>query len=147
MSWTRPGQGYTLQEAVKINNKPDNPRDRVGDAVNRTIEYAYIYVDGLENDKGKQLVSEFSDLINGKTNVQPFKKFLVRFNPHIWDKIGKNRKDCVLKGKTVVITNSKLGNLGSSQSDIMLLSRKLGEWCELNDAPDAKIGSVLNSQR
>ena len=55
MSWTSPGQGFKLEEKVQQNNKPDNPRDQVGDAANRRTEYSHIYVTGLKPDVAKQI--------------------------------------------------------------------------------------------
>ena len=94
MSWTTPGQGYKLKEAIKINNKPDNPGAKVGDAANRKTEYSYIYVDGVSRDQAKKLMAPrdgLNDLLAGKTM---YHKGVMRFlDRKTWGTVGKNRKD------------------------------------------------------
>jgi hypothetical protein len=69
-SWTQPGQGYSLKEGrVSVNMKPDNPKDKVGDATDRRTEYAYIYVDGLKPAQIQKLVVEFGDILDGKAEL------------------------------------------------------------------------------
>tara|TARA_Y100000361_G_C11112914_1_gene318660 strand:- start:103 stop:549 length:447 start_codon:yes stop_codon:yes gene_type:complete len=148
MSWTTPGQGYKLKEAIKINNKPDNPGAKVGDAANRKTEYSYIYVDGVSRDQAKKLMAPrdgLNDLLAGKTM---YHKGVMRFlDRKTWGTVGKNRKDLTLSGDILMITNSKLGHLGSSQPDVVMVSKAIMQWLEYNDGGNIKIGSVLNDQR
>ena len=137
-SWTQPGQGYGLKEAVKVNLKPDNPKDKVGDATNRRTEYAYIYVDGLKPAQIQKLVVEFGDMLD------PVRKWL---DKKVWGSVGKNRRDVSLSGRMVKIWNSKLGHLGGSQSDVALVIKNLAKWIEANGGGgNVKIGSLLNKQ-
>tara|TARA_Y100001949_G_scaffold166330_1_gene162880 strand:+ start:568 stop:996 length:429 start_codon:yes stop_codon:yes gene_type:complete len=136
-SWTQPGQGYDLKEAVKINQKPDNPNDKVGDATNRRTEYAYIYVDGLKPAQIKDLVVAFNDILD------PVRKWLKK---DVFGSLGKNRRDVALSGRMVKIYNSKLGHLGGSQPDVVMVSKSIGKWVEANGGGNVKIGSLLNKQ-
>ncbi len=136
-SWTQPGQGYDLKEAVKINQKPDNPNDKVGDATNRRTEYAYIYVDGLKPAQIKNLVVAFNDILD------PVRKWLKK---DVFGSLGKNRRDVALSGRMVKIYNSKLGHLGGSQADVAMVSKNIGKWVEANGGGNVKIGSLLNKQ-
>ena len=136
-SWTQPGQGYGLKEAVKVNLKPDNPKDQVGDAANRRTEYAYIYVDGLKPAQIKNLVVAFNDILD------PVRKWL---DKKVFGSLGKNRRDVALSGRMVKIWNSKLGHLGGSQSDVAMVSKNIGKWVEANGGGNVKIGSLLNKQ-
>ena len=136
-SWTQPGQGYDLKEAVKINQKPDNPNDKVGDATNRRTEYAYIYVDGLKPAQIKDLVVAFNDILD------PVRKWLKK---DVFGSLGKNRRDVALSGRMVKIYNSKLGHLGGSQADVAMVSKNIGKWVEANGGGNVKIGSLLNKQ-
>ena len=137
-SWTQPGQGYRLIEGVKVNLKPDNPGAKVGDAVNRRTEYAYIYVDGLKPAQAKDLVVAFNDILD------PVRRWLKQ---DVFGSLGKNRRDVVLSGRMVKIYNSKLGHLGGSQADVAMVSKNIGKWVEANGGGNVKIGSILNSQR
>jgi hypothetical protein len=138
MSWTSPGQGFKLEEKVQQNNKPDNPRDQVGDAANRRTEYSHIYVTGLKPDVAKQLVKEFGKIVDTKWLTKD-----------VWAKVGKDRKDVAMKGREVHITNSKLGNLGGSQADVAMVQKQIARWIEsvAETSETVKIGSILNSQR
>jgi len=136
-SWTQPGQGYRLIEGVKVNLKPDNPKDQVGDAANRRTEYAYIYVDGLKPAQIKNLVVAFNDILD------PVRKWLKK---DVFGSLGKNRRDVVLSGRMVKIYNSKLGHLGGSQADVAMVSKNIGKWVEANGGGNVKIGSLLNKQ-
>ena len=136
-SWTQPGQGYGLKEAVKVNLKPDNPKDKVGDATNRRTEYAYIYVDGLKPAQIKDLVVAFNDILD------PVRKWLKK---DVFGSLGKNRRDVALSGRMVKIWNSKLGHLGGSQPDVAMVSKNVGKWVEANGGGNVKIGSLLNKQ-
>ena len=136
-SWTQPGQGYGLIEGVKVNLKPDNPKDQVGDAANRRTEYAYIYVDGLKPAQIKDLVVSFNDILN------PVRKWLKK---DVFGSLGKNRRDVALSGRMVKIYNSKLGHLGGSQPDVVMVSKSIGKWVEANGGGNVKIGSLLNKQ-
>ena len=136
-SWTQPGQGYGLEEAVKVNLKPDNPNDKVGDAANRRTEYAYIYVDGLKPAQIKDLVVAFNDILD------PVRKWLKK---DVFGSLGKNRRDVALSGRMVKIYNSKLGHLGGSQPDVAMVSKNIGKWVEANGGGNVKIGSLLNKQ-
>ena len=143
-SWTEPGDGFfnPLQERVQQNNKPDNPKDKVGDAVNRRTEYSHIYVDGLPSDFAKELVKEFGNIVDTKW-----------VDKKVWGTVGKDRKDIIVKGKTVTITNNKLGHIGGSQSDVVMVQKQIAGWIEVGDhefhsyTTNVKIGSILNSQR
>ena len=135
MSWTRPGQGFKLEERVSMNLKPDNPKDQVGDAANRRTEYSHIYVANLKPDVMKKLVKEFENIVDTKW-----------LKKDIWAKVGENRKDVVMKGREVRITNSKLGHLGGSQPDVAMVQKQIARWVDAEGA-DAKIGSVLHSQK
>ena len=64
----------------------------------------------------------------------------------IWGTVGKNRKDVVLSGREIRITNSKLGHLGGSQADVAMVIKQIYKWLVDEDI-DGKIGSVLHSQR
>ena len=136
-SWTQPGQGYGLIEGVKVNLKPDNPKDQVGDAANRRTEYAYIYVDGLKPAQIKDLVVAFNDILD------PVRKWLKK---DVFGSLGKNRRDVALSGRMVKIYNSKLGHLGGSQPDVVMVSKSIGKWVEANGGGNVKIGSLLNKQ-
>ena len=136
-SWTQPGQGYGLIEGVKVNLKPDNPKDQVGDAANRRTEYAYIYVDGLKPAQIKDLVVAFNDILD------PVRKWL---DKKVFGSLGKNRRDVALSGRMVKIYNSKLGHLGGSQPDVVMVSKNIGKWVEANGGGNIKIGSLLNKQ-
>ena len=137
-SWTKPGEGFVnVQEAVKINLKPDNPKDKVGDATNRRTEYAYIYVDGLKPDQIQKLVVAFNDILN------PVRKWLKK---DVFGSLGKNRRDVALSGRMVKIWNSKLGHLGGSQADVAMVIKNLAKWVEANGGGNVKIGSLLNKQ-
>ena len=136
-SWTQPGQGYRLIEGVKVNLKPDNPGAKVGDAVNRRTEYAYIYVDGLKPAQAKDLVVAFNDILD------PVRRWLKQ---DVFGSLGKNRRDVVLSGRMVKIYNSKLGHLGGSQADVAMVSKNIGKWVEANGGGNVKIGSLLNKQ-
>ena len=135
-SWTQPGQDF-FKEAVKVNLKPDNPKDQVGDAANRRTEYAYIYVDGLKPAQAKDLVVGFGDILD------PVRKWLKK---DVFGSLGKNRRDVVLSGRMIKIWNSKLGHLGGSQSDVAMVIKNLAKWVEANGGGSVKIGSVLNKQ-
>ena len=115
-SWTQPGQGYGLKEAVKVNLKPDNPGAKVGGATDRRTEYAYIYVDGLKPAQIKDLVVAFNDILN------PVRKWLKK---DVFGSLGKNRRDVALSGRMVKIWNSKLGHLGGSQPDVAMVSKNI----------------------
>ena len=143
-SWTQPGQGYRLIEGVKVNLKPDNPKDQVGDATNRRPEYAYIYVDGLKPAQIQKLVVEFGDILDGK--AEPHSAFRKWLDKKVWGSLGKNRRDVVLSGRMVKIYNSKLGHLGGSQADVAMVSKNIGKWVEANGGGNIKIGSLLNKQ-
>ena len=134
-SWTEPGQGYELKEKVNMNLKPDNPRDKVGDAANRRTEYSHIYVKGLKPKMNAKFVKDFKKIIDTKW-----------LKKDIWGTVGKNRKDVVLSGREIRITNSKLGHLGGSQADVAMVIRQIYKWLVDEDI-DGKIGSVLHSQR
>ena len=134
-SWTQPGQGYDLQEAINVNLRPDNPRDKVGDAANRRTEYSHIYVKGLQPKMNAKFVKDFKNIIDTKW-----------LKKDIWGTVGKNRKDVFLSGKEIRITNSKLGHLGGSQSDVAMVIKQIYKWLVDEDI-DGKIGSVLHSQR
>ena len=134
-SWTQPGQGYRLIEKVKMNLKPDNPRDKVGDAANRRTEYSHIYVKGLKPKMNAKFVKDFTKIIDTKW-----------LKKEIWGTVGKNRKDVFLSGREIKITNSKLGHLGGSQSDVAMVIKQIHRWLVAEDI-DGKIGSVLHSQR
>ena len=136
-SWTQPGQGFDLIEGVKVNLKPDNPKDQVGDAANRRTEYAYIYVDGLKPAQIKDLVVAFNDILD------PVRKWLKK---DVFGSLGKNRRDVALSGRMVKIYNSKLGHLGGSQADVAMVSKNIGKWVEANGGGNVKIGSLLNKQ-
>ena len=135
-SWTEPGQGYDLKEKVNMNLKPDNPRDKVGDAANRRTEYSHIYVSGLKPDVAKKLVKEFGKIVDTKW-----------LKKDIWGTVGKNRKDVFLSGREIRITNSKLGHLGASQADIAMVQKQIARWVEAMTNSSVKIGSLLHSQR
>ena len=134
-SWTEPGQGYDLKERVNMNLKPDNPRDKVGDADNRRTEYSHIYVKGLQPKMNAKFVKDFTKIIDTKW-----------LKKDIWGTVGKNRKDVFLSGKEIRITNSKLGHLGDSQADVAMVIKQIYKWLVDEDI-DGKIGSVLHSQR
>ena len=134
-SWTEPGQGYDLKERVNMNLKPDNPRDKVGDADNRRTEYSHIYVKGLQPKMNAKFVKDFTKIIDTKW-----------LKKDIWGTVGKNRKDVFLSGKEIRITNSKLGHLGGSQADVAMVIKQIYKWLVDEDI-DGKIGSVLHSQR
>ena len=134
-SWTEPGQGFDLQETISYNLRPDNPRDKVGDAANRRTEYSHIYVKGLQPKMNAKFVKDFKNIIDTKW-----------LKKDIWGTVGKNRKDVVLSGKEIRITNSKLGHLGGSQSDVAMVIKQIYKWLVDEDI-DGKIGSVLHSQR
>ena len=134
-SWTEPGQGYELKEKVNMNLKPDNPRDKVGDAANRRTEYSHIYVKGLQPKMNAKFVKDFKKIIDTKW-----------LKKDIWSTVGKNRKDVFLSGREIRITNSKLGHLGGSQADVAMVIRQIYKWLVDEDI-DGKIGSVLHSQR
>ena len=137
-SWTQPGEGFVnVQEAVKVNLKPDNPGAKVGDAVNRRTEYAYIYVDGLKPAQAKDLVVAFNDILD------PVRRWLKQ---DVFGSLGKNRRDVVLSGRKIKIWNSKLGHLGGSQADVAMVSKNIGKWVEANGCGNVKIGSLLNKQ-
>ena len=138
MSWTTPGQGFKLEEKVNMNLKPDNPKDQVGDAVNRRTEYSHIYVTGLKPDIAKKLVKEFGKIVDTKWLTKD-----------VWAKVGKDRKDISMKGREVHITNSKLGHLGGSQADVAMVQKQIARWVEsvAETSETVKIGSILNSQR
>ena len=147
-SWTEPGDGFfkeTITEGFKINNKPDNPNDKVGSAVDRHKEYAYIYIDGLDKDMAEAFKEEFANILDGKafpgSNVRKW------LDKEIWGKIGKQRNDVQIKGSRVIITNSKLKQLGRAQSDVMMVSRNIAAWIESYGPHRGTIGSVLNLQR
>ena len=135
-SWTQPGQGYDLKEKVKMNLKPDNPRDKVGDAANRRTEYSHIYVSGLKPAEGAELTKDFKNIVDTKW-----------LKKDIWSTVGKNRRDVFLSGREIRITNSKLGHLGASQGDIAMVQKQIMKWVEANSKSNVKIGSILNSQR
>ena len=135
-SWTQPGQGYRLIEKVKMNLKPDNPRDKVGDAANRRTEYSHIYVSGLKPAEGAELTKDFKNIVDTKW-----------LKKDIWGTVGKNRRDVFLSGKEIRITNSKLGHLGGSQADVAMVQKQIARWVEANSKSNVKIGSILNSQR
>ena len=135
-SWTQPGQGYRLIEKVKMNLKPDNPRDKVGDAANRRTEYSHIYVSGLKPAEGAELTKDFKNIVDTKW-----------LKKDIWSTVGKNRRDVFLSGREIRITNSKLGHLGASQGDIAMVQKQIMKWVEANSKSNVKIGSILNSQR
>ena len=160
-SWTQPGQGFGLEEATHgitnwtVNRKPDNPKDRVGSAVDRKIEYSHIYIDvkkfdGSVNDLAKLLQKELNNVIHGKGEHSgwPFAGNVKFWNKEVFGKLGKNRNDIKVKGRSIIITNSKLGHLGSSNLDVNMLSRNLAEYIDEVDM-DSKgtIGQVLHSQR
>ena len=134
-SWTQPGQGYRLIEGVKMNLKPDNPKDKVGDAVNRRTEYSHIYVSGLKPAEGAELAKDFKNIVDTKW-----------LKKDIWSTVGKNRRDVFLSGREIRITNSKLGHLGGSQADVAMVSKNIGKWVEANGGGNVKIGSLLNKQ-
>ena len=134
-SWTQPGQGYDLKERVSMNLKPDNPNDKVGDATDRRTEYSHIYVANLKPDAAKKLVKEFGNIVDTKW-----------LKKDIWAKVGKDRKDVVVRGREVRITNAKLGHLGGSQPDVAMVQKQIARWVDA-EGVDAKIGSVLHSQR
>ena len=134
-SWTKPGQGYNLQETISYNLRPDNPRDKVGDAANRRTEYSHIYVKGLQPKMNAKFVKDFKNIIDTKW-----------LKKDIWGTVGKNRKDVFLSGKEIRITNSKLGHLGGSQPDVAMVIKQIYKWLVDEDI-DGKIGSVLHSQR
>ena len=137
MSWTTPGQGFRLEEKVNMNLKPDNPNDKVGDAANRRTEYSHIYVTGLKPDIAKKLVKEFGKIVDTKWLIKA-----------VWAKVGKDRKDVVLSGRTVKITNNKLGHLGGSQADVAMVQKQIARWIDAEGVENiVVIGSVLNSQR
>ena len=137
-SWTQPGEGFVIvQEAVKVNLKPDNPGAKVGGATDRRTEYAYIYVDGLKPVQIKDLVVAFNDILD------PVRKWLKK---DVFGSLGKNRRDVALSGRMVKIWNSKLGHLGGSQADVALVSKNIGKWVEANGGGNVKIGSLLNKQ-
>ena len=151
-SWTSPGQGYSLineidlyPHGLKINNKPDNPKDRVGSAVDRHQEYAYIYIDGLSKDLAKRLQKEFAGMLDGKE--APWSSQRKWLDKEAWGKMGKQRNDVQIKGSRVIITNSKLKQLGRSQVDITMVSRNIAKWIASYGPHKGTIGSVLNSQR
>ena len=135
-SWTQPGQGYRLIEKVKMNLKPDNPRDKVGDAANRRTEYSHIYVSGLKPAEGAELTKDFKNIVDTKW-----------LKKDIWGTVGKNRRDVFLSGKEIRITNSKLGHLGGSQADVAMVQKQIMRWVDANSKSNVKIGSVLHSQR
>ena len=134
-SWTEPGQGYKFQEPISYNLRPDNRRDKVGDAANRRTEYSHIYVKGLQPKMNAKFVKDFKNIIDTKW-----------LKKDIWGTVGKNRKDVFLSGKEIRITNSKLGHLGGSQSDVAMVIKQIYKWLVDEDI-DGKIGSVLHSQR
>ena len=136
-SWTQPGQGYDLKERVNMNLKPDNPKDKVGDAVNRRTEYSHIYVSGLPTADMKSLVKEFGSIVDTKW-----------LKKDVWGTVGKNRNDVVIKGREVHITNGKLGHLGGSQADVAMVQKQIARWIEsgMDKGLSIKIGSVLHSQ-
>ena len=134
-SWTQPGQGYKLQETISYNLRPDNPKDKVGDAANRRTEYSHIYVSGLKPKMNAKFVKDFTKIIDTKW-----------LKKDIWGTVGKNRKDVVLSGREIRITNSKLGHLGDSQADVAMVIKQIYKWLVDEDI-DGKIGSVLHSQR
>ena len=135
-SWTTPGENF-FKEAVKVNLKPDNPGAKVGDAVNRRTEYAYIYVDGLKPAQAKDLVVAFNDILD------PVRRWLKQ---DVFGSLGKNRRDVVLSGRKIKIWNSKLGHLGGSQADVAMVSKNIGKWVEANGGGNVKIDSLLNKQ-
>ena len=135
-SWTTPGQGYELKEVISYNLKPDNPKDKVGDATNRRTEYSHIYVKGLKPKMNAKFVKDFTKIIDTKW-----------LKKEIWGTVGKNRKDVFLSGREIRITNSKLGHLGASQGDIAMVQKQIMKWVEANSKSNVKIGSILNSQR
>ena len=134
-SWTEPGQGFGLKEVISYNLKPDNPKDKVGDAANRRTEYSHIYVSGLKPKMNAKFVKDFTKIIDTKW-----------LKKEIWGTVGKNRKDVFLSGREIKITNSKLGHLGGSQSDVAMVIKQIHKWLVAEDI-DGKIGSVLHSQR
>ena len=176
-SWTQPGEGF-FKEAVhgytnwSINNKPDNPKDRVGSAVDRRIEYAHIYIDvskfstpgqldrhpekGLgkfNGNLGKLIQLELNNLVNGKGEWFRGWDFAGAASKGAIDKkifgsLGKNRNDVKVRGREIIITNSKLGHLGGSSYDILRLSKNLADFIDEVDM-DSKgtIGSMLHLQR
>ena len=163
-SWTQPGDGFfkeTITEATynytnwTVKMKPDNPKDRVGSAVDRRLEYSHIYIDVSKYESGvgnlvKLLQKELNNVIYAKGEHKGWKyagnvKF---WNKEVFGKLGKDKNDIKLQGRTIMISNSKLGHLGSSNVDVTMLSRNLAEYIDEVDM-DSKgtIGSVLNLQR
>ena len=134
-SWTKPGEGFGLKEVISYNLKPDNPKDKVGDATNRRTEYSHIYVKGLKPKMNAKFAKDFLKIID--------KKWLKK---EIWGTVGKNRRDVFLSGGEMRITNSKLGHLGGSQPDIAMVIKQIHKWLVAEDI-DGKIGSILHSQR
>ena len=59
-SWTQPGQGYNLEEGVTMNLQPDNPKDRIGNAVNRIKDYGHIFVNGMKPVQAKEFIKDFT---------------------------------------------------------------------------------------
>jgi len=135
-SWTQPGQGYDLKEGISMNLKPDNPNAKVGDATNRRTEYSHIYVTGLNPAQGKDFVKDFGKIVDTKW-----------LKKDVWGTVGKNRKDVVLSGRAIKITNSKLGHLGGSQPDIAMVQKQISRWIAANGGGNIRIGSLLHSQR
>lgn len=162
VSWTQPGQGFGLEEATHgitnwtVNRKPDNPNDRVGSAVDRKIQYSHIYIDvknyskGNVNDLAKLLQKELNNVIHAKGDHRgwPYAGNVKAWNKEVFSKLGKNRNDIKVKGRSIIITNSKLGHLGSSNIDVNMLSRNLAEYIdEVDYNSKGTIGQVLHLQR
>ena len=159
-NWTEPGQGF-FKEATHgytnwtVNSKPDNPKDRVGSAVDRRKEYSHIYIDVSKyessvSDLAKLLQKELNNVIyaKGEHKGWPYAGNVKFWNKEVFGKLGKQRNDIKVKGRSIIITNSKLGHLGSSQVDVTMLSRNLASYIDEVDM-DSKgtVGSVLNLQR
>lgn len=181
-NWTEPGQGFFKEASLikeakhgytnwTINNKPDNPKDRVGSAVDRKKEYSHIYIDyskfstpvltpyqekhlaKFNGNLGKLIQLELNNLINQKGEFFRGEKFAGAvskgwIDKKIFGSLGKNRNDVKVRGREIIITNSKLGHLGGSQMAIMKLSGDIADFIDEVDM-DSKgtIGSVLNLQR
>ena len=141
-SWTQPGQGYDLEEGVTMTMQPDNPKDRIGNAVNRIKDYGHIFVNGMKPVQAKEFIKDFT--------IDP--KWLNRKYP--WKDVTNNRRKNLehLGGGKVRIGNYKAGggklnsSLGGSQGDIVAVQKQIKDWIEANGGGNVRISSILNSQ-